>query len=173
MTMHSVRIVPLTEAHWQAVAAIYREGIDTGMATFEVAPACSWQEWQQGKLDGCSLVALEVDEVVAWAALSAVSRRPCYAGVAEVSVYVRALARGAGVGSLLMDALIEAAEAHGVWTLQATVFPENEASLRLHEKHGFRLVGRRERIAQMRVGQWAGQWRDTLLLERRSRVVGV
>jgi L-amino acid N-acyltransferase YncA len=171
--LSTIAIGPMSSSDWEAVTAIYQEGIDTGMATFEVAPPPSWDVWRTGKIEGCSLVARTVGGVVGWAALSPVSSRRCYVGVAEVSVYVSAAARGAGVGSLLLAALIEAAEAHGVWTLQATIFPENEASLCLHQKHGFRLVGRRERIARMQSGALAGAWRDTLLLERRSRVVGV
>ncbi len=108
------------------------------------------------------------DSVLGWAALSPVSKREVYAGVAEVSVYVSAAARGRGVGGALMRALIEASERHGVWTLQSSVFPENQASIGLHLKHGFRELGRRERVARLH-----GVWRDTVLLERRSRVVGV
>lgn len=160
-------------ADWPAMAQIYQQGIDSGMATFETAAASSWDAWGQGKIAGCCLVARCAGDVVGWAALSRVSSRSCYAGVAEVSVYVRQDMRGRGVGSALLSALIAASEAHGVWTLQASVFPENAASVRLLARHGFRLVGRRERIGQMGVGPRAGEWRDTLLWERRSAVVGV
>ena len=171
--MNDICVSPMIPTDWRAVAAIYQEGIDTGMATFETAPPPSWDEWQAGKIAGCSLVARRGNNMLGWAALSPVSRRICYAGVAEVSIYVAATARSCGVGSLLLAALIETAEAHGIWTLQATILPQNEASLRLHEKHGFGLVGRRRRIAQLQSGPYKGMWRDTLLLERRSTVVGV
>ena len=152
---------------WEFVRAIYLEGIATGQATFETE-APDWERWDAGHSPQCRLVARSGDGVLGWAALSPVSRREVYAGVAEVSVYVAATARGLGVGDALMRALIEAAERHGVWTLQSSVFPENHASIALHLKHGFREVGRRERIARHH-----GVWRDTAALERRSRVVGV
>jgi phosphinothricin acetyltransferase len=152
---------------WEFVRAIYLEGIATGQATFETE-APNWERWDAGHLPLCRLIARNGDGVLGWAALSPVSRREVYAGVAEVSVYVAASARGVGVGAALMRALIEAAERHGVWTLQSSIFPENLASLALHLKHGFREVGRRERIARHH-----GVWRDTVVLERRSRVVGV
>jgi L-amino acid N-acyltransferase YncA len=152
---------------WEFVRAIYLEGIATGQATFETE-APNWERWDAGHLPLCRLVARNGDGVLGWAALSPVSRREVYAGVAEVSVYVATSARGFGVGAALMRALIEAAERHGVWTLQSSIFPENLASLALHLKHGFREVGRRERIARHH-----GVWRDTVVLERRSRLVGV
>ena len=152
---------------WDFVRAIYLEGITTGQATFEtVAP--DWERWDAGHLPQCRLVARNGDGVLGWAALSPVSRREVYAGVAEVSVYVAASARGLGVGGALMRALIEASELHGVWTLQSSIFPENHASVALHLSHGFREVGRRERIARH-----CGVWRDTVVLERRSRVAGI
>ena len=164
----------MTEADWPAVAAIYQAGIDTGHATFEAHPPASWDDFRSHKIDGCSLVALGGEGAVAgWAALSPVSDRCVYAGVAEVSVYVDPAARAKGVGDALLDALIARSEAEGIWTLQAGVFPENESSVRLHLKHGFRLVGVRERIGLMSFGPRAGQWRDALFLERRSRVAGV
>jgi L-amino acid N-acyltransferase YncA len=161
-------IQPLTEAHWPAASAIYEAGIATGNATFATA-APAWDEWHRGHLAHSRLVALDETDgrVLGWAALSPVSGRCVYGGVAEVSVYVAAEARGQGVGRALLLALVAASEQHGMWTLQAGIFPENEASVRLHEAAGFRLVGRRERI-----GQQQGRWRDTLLLERRSAVVG-
>jgi phosphinothricin acetyltransferase len=160
-------IDPMTQADWSRVSAIYAEGIATGLATFEtVTPG--WAAWDAGHLPICRLVAREGAMVLGWAALSPVSRRHVYAGVAEVSVYVAAEARGRGVGDALMAVLVAESETHGVWTLQSSVFPENEASLRLHRKHGFRDVGRRERIAQR-----DGVWRDTMLFERRSSIVGV
>lgn len=154
-------------ADWEEVLAVYLEGIETGQATFETrAPA--WQEWDAAHLPFGRLVAREGGAVGGWAALSPVSRRPAYAGVAETSVYVGERQRGRGVGRALLAALVAASERNGVWTLQAGIFPENVASLALHKALGFREVGRRERI-----GKLCGRWRDTLLLERRSRVVGV
>ncbi|GAB3841333.1 GNAT family N-acetyltransferase [Hymenobacter jeollabukensis] len=159
---------PLTEAHWPEVRAIYEAGIATGNATF-TTEAPSWDEWHRGHLTHSRLVALDeaTGQVLGWAALSPVSGRCVYGGVAEVSVYVAAEARGQGLGRALLLALITASEAQGMWTLQAGIFPENEPSVRLHEAAGFRLVGRRERIGRM-----GSRWRDTLLLERRSAVVG-
>jgi phosphinothricin acetyltransferase len=153
---------------WDAVRAIYFEGIATGNATFETE-APTWEVWDRARLHSCRLVARSpAGPIVGWAALSPVSSRPAYAGVAEVSLYVTASARGQGVGKALFQALIAASEAAGVWTLQGAVFPENAASLALVKACGFREVGRRERI-----GQRDGVWRDTILVERRSRVVGV
>lgn len=169
----SVRIANLTEADWPAVAEIYREGIATGHATFAAAPPESFVDFSEGKLAVCGIVARKGADVVGWAALSQVSDRCCYAGVAEVSVYVGAAARGQGVGDALLRDLIARSEAAGVWTLQAGIFPENTASLRLHARHGFREVGRRLRLGKMTHGPLAGQWRDVLLLERRSAVAGV
>lgn len=152
----------MTSEDWPAVEAIYAEGIATGEATFETEPP-SFAEFEAGRLREHRLVAVEDGEVVGWAALSPTSSRACYAGVVEHSVYVAERARGRGIGSALMDALVASADASSVWTIQTSIFPENAASLALHEKAGFRVVGRRERIAQLR-----GVWRDTLLLERRS-----
>lgn len=152
---------------WRDVRRIYEEGIATGDATFEAEPP-SWEAFDAGRLRVPRLVAQDPNgAVLGWAVLSPVSSRCVYGGVAEVSVYVAAAARGRGVGSELLGALVAGAEAEGLWTLQAGIFPENEATLALHRKHGFREVGRRERIGRM-----DGRWRDTLLLERRSAVVG-
>jgi len=152
---------------WEFVRAIYLEGIATGQATFETEGP-DWERWDAGHLPHCRIVARSGDGILGWAALSPVSRREVYAGVAEVSVYVAASARGFGVGGALMRALIEASERQGVWTLQSSIFPENHTSVALHLKHGFREVGRRERIARHH-----SVWRDTVVLERRSRVAGV
>ncbi|UYZ62495.1 GNAT family N-acetyltransferase [Hymenobacter weizhouensis] len=162
-------IQPCTAAHWPEARAIYEAGIATGNATF-TTEAPTWDEWDRGHLPHSRLVALDeaTGWVLGWAALSPVSGRCVYGGVGEVSVYVAAAARGQGVGRQLLAQLVRESEAHGMWTLQAGIFPENTASLRLHEAAGFRVVGRRERI-----GQLHGTWRDTLLLERRSAVVGV
>jgi phosphinothricin acetyltransferase len=166
-------IEPMAEGDWPAVAAIYREGIATGNATFAAAPPDSWQSWRAGKINACSIVARGEGTIMGWAAVSPTSGRACYAGVVEHSLYVAEAARGLGVGSALLAALIQITEAHGIWMLQSSIFPENQASLALHERHGFRVVGRRARIARMEYGPWAGRWRDTLLLERRSAVVGL
>ena len=162
-----MNILPLTAMHWPEVRAIYEEGIATGNATFTTeAPA--WHDWDHSHLTHSRLVAHdEAELLLGWAALSPVSGRCVYGGVAEVSVYVGAAARGQGVGRQLLSALITESEGNGIWTLQAGIFPENAASIRLHAEAGFREVGRRERI-----GQHHGVWRDTLLLERRSAVVG-
>ena len=155
-------IRPLAQEDWPAVEAIYAEGIATGQATFETAPP-SWEEFDASRLRDHRLVAVEDGEVVGWAALSPTSSRECYAGVVEHSVYVAESVRGRGVGRALMEALIAGADAAGLWTFQTSIFPENGASVALHERVGFRVVGRRYRIAKLN-----GVWRDTLLLERRS-----
>jgi phosphinothricin acetyltransferase len=160
-----VQIRPLVESDWPAVASIFEEGIATGDATFETEPP-SWDAWDAAHTD-VRVVAERDGGVVGWAALSGTSDRCCYRGVAEVSVYVAAAARGRGVGKALLDAVISRSEAAGIWTLQAGIFPENKPSLRLHLGCGFRLVGVRERL-----GELGGVWRDVLLLERRSEVVG-
>lgn len=160
-------IRPMIPADWALVKAIYEQGIATGLATFELA-APSWDEWNGAHHAEPRMVATRDDAVAGWAALAPVSRRRVYAGVAEVSVYVDADARRSGVGRDLLSALIEASEHAGFWTLQAGIFPDNEASVRLHQRHGFRVVGIREKIAAR-----DGQWRDVLLLERRSRTVGL
>ena len=152
---------------WEAVRGIYEEGIAAGNATFETC-APSWEQWDAGHLAEGRLVARSNEGVLGWAALSRVSGRCVYAGVAEVSLYVGQSHRGQGVGGALLRALIEASEAQGIWTLQAGIFPENAASLALHRRHGFREIGRRERIGRM-----GGVWRDVVWLERRSAIVGV
>jgi L-amino acid N-acyltransferase YncA len=151
----------MTEDDWPAVEAIYAEGIATGEATFETTPP-SFAEFDAGRLREHRFVAVEGEQVIGWVALSPTSSRACYAGVAEHSVYVTERARSRGVGLALMQALLASADAAAIWTIQTSVFPENEASLALHERVGFRVVGRRERIAQL-----DGVWRDTVLLERR------
>jgi phosphinothricin acetyltransferase len=163
----SVEIEGMVPTDWDAVRAIYLEGIASGQATFEVE-APTWEDWDAGHHPFARLIARADRNIVGWAALSPVSRRPCYAGVAEVSVYVGSAYRGRGIGQLLMDTLIAESEVHGIWTLQGATFPENQASIRLQHACGFREIGRRERIAQHH-----GVWRDTILTERRSRKVGV
>jgi L-amino acid N-acyltransferase YncA len=156
----------MTPDDWPAVRAVYEEGIATGDATFETA-APGWAAWDRGHLPDPRLVAGRDGRVVGWAALSPVSDRCAYAGVAEVSVYVAAAAAGQGAGRALLTELVRRAEAAGIWTLQAGVFPENTASLALHHRCGFRTVGVRERL-----GKLDGSWRDVVLLERRSPLVG-
>jgi L-amino acid N-acyltransferase YncA len=150
---------------WPEVARIFQEGIATGNATFETEVP-SWEAWDDAHLDRHRFVAERDGQVVGWIALAPVSKRPCYEGVAEISVYVAESARGEGVGADLLAAVVESAERGGLWTLQTSVFPENEPSLALLRRFGFRTVGTRDRI-----GRLHGVWRDTVLVERRSEVV--
>lgn len=162
----SITIVPLTAAHADAVLRIYQDGIDEGNATFETeAPA--WDVFDAGKLPEHRFAALDGDRVLGYVVVSGISKRRCYAGVVELSVYVAPEARGRGIGNRLLEALIASTEAAGIWTINAGIFPENKASLALHERHGFRVLGRQERIGKT-VG---GVWRDVILMERRSSVV--
>ena len=166
--MGGVTIRPLAAADWPVVSAIYREGIESGDATFEtVVPA--WEAWSAARCPDCRLVATEDEVVVGFAAVSPASARPAYAGVCEVMVYVAGHARGKGVGTELMRAVVRESERAGIWTLQASIFPENVASIRAHERTGFRIVGQRERIGRFH----DGRWRDTIVLERRSTAVGI
>lgn len=177
-----VNIAPLTKHHWPAVERIYAAGIATGHATFEGRPP-SWEEFDDGKLPEHRFVALAAAEhadaslpaggrVLGWVAASAVSSRSVYAGVVKHSVYVDPEAAGHGVGGRLLRALVTSTEAADIWTIEAGVFPENTASLRLHQRAGFEVVGTRRRLGKMTYGPMAGQWRDVLLLERRSPLVG-
>lgn len=147
---------------WEQVRSIYIEGLRSGNSTFET-DAPSWEQWDEGHHQFARLVMRDGDEILGWAALSPVSKRSAYRGVAELTVYVTEVARGKGVGHALLEALIEESERNGIWTLQASIFPENTASVKLHLGCGFREVGRRERIAMLNAA-----WRDTLLFERRS-----
>jgi L-amino acid N-acyltransferase YncA len=165
--MTDYMIDTMKESDWEQVRSIYREGIATGDATFET-DAPPWEKWNAAHLPSCRLVARSGDTVRGWAALSLVSSRCVYGGVAEVSIYIGQRYRGIGLGRALLMALITESENNGLWTLQAGIFPENQASIDLHKRCGFREVGRRERIGKM-----DGRWRDTVLLERRSRVVGI
>jgi len=160
------RIEAMTPDDWPAVKAIYEEGMATGVGTFEVA-APSWEQWNAARLPHSRLVARNT-VVFGWAALSPVSKRSCYAGVAEVGVYVAEAARGRGVGRALLEALVESSEEHGIWTLQGATIASNTASIALQQRCGFRIVGHRERI-----GKRDGVWHDTVLTERRSRRVGI
>ncbi len=155
----------LTHEDWPAVKAIYEQGIAGGDATFE-AEAPSWDDWDRSHLEGHRLVALQESEVVGWAALAPVSGRCVYEGVTEDSVYVADAAQGRGVGRALLDELIAGAERDGIWTIEAGIFPENQASIELHRRCGFRVVGVRERL-----GRHHGSWRDVVLMERRSEVI--
>lgn len=162
-----IEIISLLPQHWEAVKTIYEEGIATGNATFQTE-APTWQEWDIAHVKNCRIIATENNEVLGWAALTPVSNRCVYAGVAEVSVYVAAQARGKNVGSLLLKALIEESEQNGIWTLQSGIFPENKASIAIHVKNGFRIIGYRERIGKM-----GNVWRDNISLERRSNTIGI
>ena len=166
-TKPAIAVVPMESGDWDAVRAIYLEGIATRNATFET-DAPGWEKWDRDRLPCCRLVARDGTGVLGWAALSPVSTRPVYAGVAEASIYIATRARGRGIGAVLLQALITASEQAGIWTLQAGIFPENDASLRMCQRAGFRIVGARERIGCM-----DGRWRDTVLMERRSAVAGV
>jgi phosphinothricin acetyltransferase len=155
----------MRSSDWSAVAEIYKEGIATGMATFETEIP-SWKQWDENHLDSCRWVATNQGKILGWAALSGVSSRCVYGGVAEVSVYVAAMARGNKVGEQLLKKLITDSEKQGYWTLQSGIFPENLASIKLHEKLGFRKIGYREKI-----GQLAGVWLDNILMEKRSKTI--
>lgn len=156
----------MRSSDWSAVAEIYKEGIATGMATFETEIP-SWKQWDKNHIDSCRLVATNQGQILGWAALSGVSSRCVYGGVAEVSVYVAAVARANKVGEQLLTKLITDSEKQGYWTLQSGIFPENYASIKLHEKLGFRKIGYREKI-----GQLAGVWLDNILMEKRSKTIG-
>lgn len=155
-------LAAMTPQNWEAVRNIYRAGIATGDATFET-DVPEWEAWDAAHVDTPRLVAREASQVIGWAALSRVSAREVYQGVAEVSLYVATDARGKGVGKFLLSRLINSSENAGFWTLQAGIFPDNRASILLHKRLGFREVGVRERIGQLK-----GVWRDVVLLERRS-----
>ena len=160
-----IEIIAMEARHWDEVARIYAEGIATGKATLETrVPA--WEEWDRAHADHCRLLAVEDENILGWAALTPVSTRCVYSGVAEVSVYIAEDARGKGVGKLLLRALIS--EREGYWTLQASVFAENTVSIHLHQHSGFRIIGTRERISKLN-----GTWRDTVMLERRSHIIGI
>jgi L-amino acid N-acyltransferase YncA len=163
----AVLIEPMTPQDWPPVRAIFLEGIANGNATFETS-APAWEKWDAAHSGSGRLVARLKGNVVGWAALSPVSSRCVYAGVAEVSVYVSAKARGRGVGFLLLSDLATASEQAGIWTLQAGIFAGNEVSIRLHERCGFRIVGTRERLGQLK-----GIWRDVVVMERRSLITGL
>ena len=151
---------------WDQVAEIFRQGIETGNATFETQIP-SWDKWDLTHVQSCRIVATIENVVVGWAALIPVSARKVYAGVGEVSIYISNKYKGLKIGTRLLKKLIEESETEGFWTLQAGIFPENTASIQLHQNHGFRIIGYREKIGLM-----SGIWRDTILLERRSKKIG-
>lgn len=161
-----IEITDMTPSHWEDVRRIYLQGIATGNATFETT-CPDWNTWNASHRKDCRLIAMLNGQVTGWAALSEVSGRCAYSGVAEISIYVNADHRGQKVGDSLMEQLITKSEKSGIWTLQAGIFPENIPSIRLHKKHGFRIVGTREKI-----GKLGRQWRDIILMERRSRNAG-
>jgi len=158
----------MTPEDGEKVIEIFQEGIEGGNSTFDES-APTWEVWDQKFFNICRFVLEdEKDEIIGWAALQPVSNRDCFKGVAEVSIYMRNNAQGKGFGSILLQKLILDSEEHGFWTLQAGIFPENEASIYVHQKFGFRTVGNREKIGQMK-----GVWRDIILLERRSKIIGI
>ncbi|MDQ1095870.1 MULTISPECIES: GNAT family N-acetyltransferase [Chryseobacterium] len=161
-----MEIKTITQDHFSEVAEIYRQGLATGIATFQ-NEVPSWEEWDRGHLAFCRIAVSENDKILGWAALTPASGRSVYAGVAEVSIYIAEEERGKGIGTLLLNELIGQSEANGIWTLQSGIFSENKGSIRLHEKCGFRQVGYRERIAKKN-----GIWKDTVFMERRSKIVG-
>ena len=161
------RLAAFTAADWPAVAAIYEEGMATRMATFETEVP-SWEAWDRDHLAEPRIGAWADGELAGWAALSPTSERCVYGGVAEVSIYIGEKHRGQGLGHQLLAALVEASEEAGLWTLTAGIFPENAASIRLHEAHGFKILGVREKLGQME-----GVWRDVVQMERRSPTVGL
>jgi L-amino acid N-acyltransferase YncA len=162
-----IHIDTMQDFDWEQIREIYREGLNTGQASFEAEPP-TWEQWDGAHHRHSRLVAREGNRVVGWGALAPVSKRKCYAGVAEVSIYLSTSRHGMGLGRRLLTELIASSERHGVWSLYGSTFPENEASLRMQTSCGFRVVGQRERIAQHH-----GIWRDTIITERRSQTVGV
>jgi L-amino acid N-acyltransferase YncA len=162
-----MEIKPIQENDYITIAEIYLQGIATGHATFQTE-APEWSVWDKNHLTFCRLGAFENEEMLGWAALSPVSSRCVYGGVAEVSIYVASSARGKGIGKILFAQLIKESEENGLWTLQSGIFPENIGSIKMHEDMGFRKIGYREKIGNMK-----GVWRDNVMMERRSKMVGV
>jgi phosphinothricin acetyltransferase len=162
-----ITIRPFVKSDFPSVKDIYQQGIDSGDATFQ-EQAKDYDDWNESLLPNCRLVAENNGQVIGWAALSSASNRCVYSGIAEVSVYVSSNSQGSGVGNSLLDALIKASEEEGIWTLQAGIFPENKVSIHIHSKHGFKMLGIREKLGQMN-----GIWRDIVFMERRSKVVGL
>jgi phosphinothricin acetyltransferase len=165
-------IEPMKPEDWEQVRAIYEEGIATENATFEPGVP-DWEKFDSSHVAEPRLVVKVEGQVAAWAALSRVSARKVYAGIAEVSIYVGEKFRGKGIGDALLGALVDASEKAGFWTLQGGIFPENTVSIELHKKHGFRVLGIREKVGKMAFGELRGKWRDVVLMERRSKVAGI
>ncbi len=163
----SMELSVITERIYPQIRSIYEEGIETGLATFETK-STEWEPWNASHLAYGRQAAVQEGEVLGWAALTPVSSRCVYGGVAELSVYVASKARGKGVGTFLLENLIAESEENGIWTLQAGIFKENKASIALHEKCGFRIIGYREKI-----GKLGNEWKDNVILERRSKIVGI
>lgn len=162
-----MKLVPITEEHFSAIAEIYQQGIDTGFATFETSVP-SWEIWNESKLPHSRFLAMENNVTLGWIALSKISSRCVYEGVAELSVYVSENHRKKGVGKFLLENLIKDSEDHGIWTLQSGILTENEATIALHQSLGFRIIGYREKI-----GKLNGVWKDNLIMEKRSKIVGI
>lgn len=162
-----MEITAIVKEHYPNISRIYKEGIETGHATFETTVP-EWEDWDKSKLKHSRLAAIVDDTVVGWAALSPVSNRCVYGGVAEVSIYISNMHKGKGIGTALISKLIDDSEANGIWTLQSGMFPENEATVALHQRFGFRLVGYCEKI-----GKLGNTWRDTIIMERRSKTIGI
>lgn len=165
--VNNIVIRPMETGDWASVSQIYNEGIATGFATFE-KDIPTYKNWDSAHIKTCRLVAEHDNSVLGWAALSPVSSRCVYGGIGEVSVYVGQNSRGMGIGKLLIEALIQESEKEGLWTLQSGIFPENRGSIKLHEEVGFRFIGKREKV-----GKLDGVWKDNVLYERRSEIVGV
>lgn len=162
-----MEIVKIDPANYPQVADIYLQGIATGIATFQME-ATDWETWNKNHLPNCRIAAFEGDQMAGWAAISPVSSRCVYAGVAEVSIYIAENFRGKGIGKYLLSKLIDTSEAAGLWTLQSGIFAENKASIKLHEQCGFRIIGYREKI-----GNRDGVWKDNIIMARRSKIVGI
>ena len=162
-----VEISAMLPNHWNEVAKIYQEGIQTGYATFE-KEVPSWEKWNSAHVKACRIIGQINHEIIGWAALSSVSSRCVYGGVAEVSIYISKNHRGKNIGNILFKELISESEKNGFWTLQSGVFRENIGSIKLHENHGFRQIGFREKVAKL-----DDVWKDTILLERRSKIIGI
>lgn len=167
LTMKDASFRPMQASDWEAVAKIYEEGIATGIATFETTIP-SFEAWNKAHMASCRFVAVSGNTILGWVALSPVSSRCVYGGVAEVSLYISKNSRGKGIGKRLLEHLISASEKEGLWTLQSGIFPTNQGSIKVHEAAGFRRIGKRERV-----GKLNGQWIDNILFERRSQVVGI
>ncbi|WP_423997046.1 N-acetyltransferase family protein [Maribacter sp. IgM3_T14_3] len=165
--MNDIKIRTMLATDWEFVANIYKEGIATGIATFETN-APTYEAWDKAHMSTCRFVVESTTEIMGWVALSPVSSRCVYGGVAEISVYISKNNRGKGLGKLLLEHVITASEKEGVWTLQSGIFPTNHSSIKVHEATGFRMIGKRERI-----GKLHGKWVDNVLFERRSTIVGI